>query len=697
VGLALKTENFQEIRFSLVKAMDWLRENSENLESPRHLSLAITGLIVGGDPHKAHHIQRLVSKLRNKQNTENNFKNGSWSGEVYDTAYSLIAVNKAKLHTEKARQIDYLEKGLIFLEQNYDQKLKNWSDYLPETIACCKAILELRDNNQWDNLKNSLQWLSTRKCSNDNSFVSTKYTAEIVSLLRLAATEMATDDFDDSIEFGINHIRDASHSDSWSKDPWALSKAILAILQVDKLAKIKDELVTESIGDLMGQQSANGSWDDSIGKTVSCIMVMAEMLGYKVINELKIHYWANCKPTPVAFNWDYTPQTLENPKEGRALGQIIKSQNIGAPQTLVRFPNNISLETVDDMVNDRLRAVSTAADNVRKRGPRNPQIAGANPYSKNYVLDTLRKVGDSLYTLMLLHGENGKKYEVELSKNKVDHITISAEGALSTIPWELIWDGHDFCCMKYSVGRSMGQTGFYDNGIQNNKIKVLLVGDPSGDLKEAGNEIQAIKNSFDNNWAEVESITEENFDIRNGKFSRKFLDLLRNGKFDIIHFAGHADFIGGKSYLIFQNPDENRVDKVSAEEVLNQIQRCDIKPKIVFFNACSSAARDHLRDAKELQFDRNFASLATDFVKGFSNIHVPAYIGAMWPIHDTEAAEFAITFYQSIKKGCTIGDSIRLARIESYLNRPEHLTWASFILYGDPNTKLSILEEKIER
>ena len=695
MGLSLKTDNFEEIRTSLISGMNWLRKNSETLESPRHLSLAITGLVVGGDPHKAHHIQRLVSKLRMKQIKERNSKNGSWSGEIYDTAISLLAINKAKLHTEPARKIDYLERGLNFLEKNYEQNSKNWSDYLPETITSCKAILELRDQDQWENLKNSLQWLCSRQCSDDKSFVSTKYTAEIVSLLRLAETEMATDEFDESIEYGIKHIRLAAESDSWSSNPWTLSKIVLAILQVEKLAKIKDSLVKESIGKLLAQQFTNGSWNDSVVTTASCIITLAEMLGYKIINELKIHYWATCRPTSAAFNWEILPSEGNNEEVLHAEGKIIKSQNEGAPIILESFPTEIRRVTVQNMINDKLSAVSNAANDARKRKIRGTQneLTPQNN-NKNYVLDTLHRVGDSLYTQLLQRGLHEKKYEVELSKNKVDHITLLANGELSSIPWELIWDGDQFCCLKYSVGRSMGHNDFEQTLSPNEKIKVLLVGDPSGDLNEVENEIRKIKESFDPEWADVDVYSKETFDIEARNFSPTFLDLLRYGNYDIIHYAGHADFSGNRAYLTFQQSNGDYNDRVSAEDVSNYIRRSSTTPKIIFFNACSSAARDSSLNENKLQFDTKFADLATDFVKGFSNIHVPAYIGAIWPIHDTEAAEFAITFYQSIKKGCTIGDSIRLARIESYLKQPENLTWASFILYGDPTTKLQILKEK---
>lgn len=146
VGVTLKTDGWDEVNFGLNSAMEWLRENSDNFESSRLISLAIRGLIAGGDPPKAHHIQRLVTKLRNKQYNTDDFMMGSWSGEVTTTANALIALHKASLTSQPdPRKVDYLDRGLNFLEKCYDKKLGNWFDMLPETIASCQSILELDD------------------------------------------------------------------------------------------------------------------------------------------------------------------------------------------------------------------------------------------------------------------------------------------------------------------------------------------------------------------------------------------------------------------------------------------------------------------------------------------------------------------------------------------------------------------------
>ena len=78
--------------------------------------------------------------------------------------------------------------------------------------------------------------------------------------------------------------------------------------------------------------------------------------------------------------------------------------------------------------------------------------------------------------------------------------------------------------------------------------------------------------------------------------------------------------------------------------------------------------------------------LASSFILGGAL----GLIGTLWPIFDEGAAEFASTFYESLLAGQSLGEAMRLARLRVRESRPHDVTWASFVLYGDPT--LSILE-----
>ena len=63
-------------------------------------------------------------------------------------------------------------------------------------------------------------------------------------------------------------------------------------------------------------------------------------------------------------------------------------------------------------------------------------------------------------------------------------------------------------------------------------------------------------------------------------------------------------------------------------------------------------------------------------------------IGSLWPVYDDPAAEFAVAFYRWILEGYAIGEAMRNARVESKKAYANQVTWASFVLCGDPRFQL---------
>src|SRR5262249_34621146 len=68
---------------------------------------------------------------------------------------------------------------------------------------------------------------------------------------------------------------------------------------------------------------------------------------------------------------------------------------------------------------------------------------------------------------------------------------------------------------------------------------------------------------------------------------------------------------------------------------------------------------------------------------------VPNYIGTFWVVHDEESVSFAAAFYGSVASGASLGAALQHARQVSLADQhQEHLTWASYVLYGDPAVRL---------
>ena len=68
---------------------------------------------------------------------------------------------------------------------------------------------------------------------------------------------------------------------------------------------------------------------------------------------------------------------------------------------------------------------------------------------------------------------------------------------------------------------------------------------------------------------------------------------------------------------------------------------------------------------------------------------VQNYVGTFWVVHDEESVGFALAFYQHLATGLTLGGALQQARQAIIKHHDgQGLTWASYLLYGDPTAAL---------
>jgi CHAT domain-containing protein len=121
----------------------------------------------------------------------------------------------------------------------------------------------------------------------------------------------------------------------------------------------------------------------------------------------------------------------------------------------------------------------------------------------------------------------------------------------------------------------------------------------------------------------------------------------------------------------------------------HKIRRLSEGGSLVFLNACESGvvARDDQpqRSSYLLRTAEPVVGLASSFVYSGA----VGCIGSLWPIYDQPAAELAIQFYRHALSGEMTGEALRLARLDTKARYPKQITWASFVLYGDPTFRLT--------
>jgi CHAT domain-containing protein len=205
------------------------------------------------------------------------------------------------------------------------------------------------------------------------------------------------------------------------------------------------------------------------------------------------------------------------------------------------------------------------------------------------------------------------------------------------------------------------------------RLRFLFIANPTGDLPATEKEVNWIADKLSGAAADV--------DIWLGEEATglKLHRALASGSYDIIHFSGHA-------YFNAENPDESGLLLAGQNVFIAQtIQRTLRGRPLILLNACESG-REMMREGEVSYTASETEGLASSFIRGGAL----GIVGTLWPIFDEGAAQFAAAFYDHLLSGKTLGEGLRQARWQLKETRPHDVTWASFVLYGDPT--LTMLE-----
>ncbi|MBW2027846.1 MAG: CHAT domain-containing protein [Deltaproteobacteria bacterium] len=343
---------------------------------------------------------------------------------------------------------------------------------------------------------------------------------------------------------------------------------------------------------------------------------------------------------------------LEINQEGDRL-KISASENIAGEVSTVRQYEEIEIE--GERLGERCRSIIETLNNVNRQGRITRE-----------VLFRLRETGqsfrDELFTM------NVKE---QVNKTDADHLILVLDDALVHIPWELLHDGKKFLCQKFKMGRLVRtrQTGHdVRERALGRPLKMLVLADPKGDLREAYLEGTQIRD-FADKHRELLSVS-----FRSGDIKRDFVkEKIRN--FDIVHFAGHADYN-------LEDPGESgwRLSNgiLTARDIMKMAGTAAL-PALVFSNACQSARSETM--GVRAEFQNEIFGLANAFIMA----GVKHYLGTFWEVLDEPSRRFAQEFYMEILSGKTIGEAVRKARLALISDYGEEtIVWASYLLYGDP-------------
>jgi hypothetical protein len=207
-------------------------------------------------------------------------------------------------------------------------------------------------------------------------------------------------------------------------------------------------------------------------------------------------------------------------------------------------------------------------------------------------------------------------------------------------------------------------------------LRVLIVSDPSETLKNVSQESEQLCGILD-------QIPGLQVRLLGGRGVRRIPLLAGLRDSDIVHFAGHSQFDE-------KNPENSGWLLYDGLLSASEISKLDQAPLLVFSNSCQAGA------TKNWQGDYLFEGQAFGLGSAFLLAGVRNYVGTFCVVHDEESRFLAVEFYRRIARGKSIGQALLEARVataeEMGLDR---LTWASYMLYGDPSLTLP-LETKEE-
>lgn len=250
-------------------------------------------------------------------------------------------------------------------------------------------------------------------------------------------------------------------------------------------------------------------------------------------------------------------------------------------------------------------------------------------------------------------------------------LSLSLDEELIYIPWELIFDGVDFFCLKFSLGRlvrSEGDSTLLRYRDLSDSLRMLILANPNNDLKSAYIEGLNIKNQFSHKTKKV-YVDFKSTNIDKSYVKKNICD------YDVVHFAGHCEF-------------DKKEDKESGwvlsdgifkvEDILRMGQSLSL-PALIFSNACHSA------QVRPVLVDSEYQRAGYGMASAFLFAGVRHYIGAIRKIEDNASLVFAREFYAKFISGVSVGESLRLSKLKLVKEYGlASLHWVNYLLYGDP-------------
>jgi hypothetical protein len=224
------------------------------------------------------------------------------------------------------------------------------------------------------------------------------------------------------------------------------------------------------------------------------------------------------------------------------------------------------------------------------------------------------------------------------------HLVVIHDQACSSIPWEAFYFKDRCPALEIGVSRlyriaNRGDRSEHSILPPDATLRMLVVENPTGDLPGAQSEGDQLTQLFTANRGHVLTLKGRDASRAN------ILSELGSGNYDLLHYAGHADFVKAspqESGLILNDGRLTAADLIEVGKA----------PQMIFLNACESG-----------------------------RMRGPGPNGPR-AAHFVEQVRFAHTFSGSLLAGKSLSASMREARQATRTVSPRD--WANYLHFGDP-------------
>ncbi len=247
-------------------------------------------------------------------------------------------------------------------------------------------------------------------------------------------------------------------------------------------------------------------------------------------------------------------------------------------------------------------------------------------------------------------------------------------------------------------------------------LSVLVIGDPDNKLPEAREEAKVVDELLRKRLGSGSVLTligppepgtrggtEDGFGPADYS---QVVKLLLRGRYDIIHYCGHADFDPANPERAGWIFDHGRL-------TASDLEGMERPPVLVLANACLTAqvsqtvasdeASGPAASATPRRSKRRYdAGLVASLADEFFRRGVTHYIGTAWEVLSLPAKDFAIEFYKRLLDKATVGRAVLEARkllhtrAQAY-GEDGRMAWAAYQHYGDPSGALEFEVVDVKR